>query len=231
MAGPGSVTVTVRSPLAFVIDHVFVMCSPGAPEAVALTAAGLKEGSSNTHPGQGTASRRFFFTNAYLELLWVSDPAEARRAPAARTRLWERWSKRNAGASPFGIVFGVAGGGSPDPPFPTWSYHPPYSPVPIDVGLGTPLGEPELFYFRFARPPGALRAEPTVHALPLTVLTALTVAVPGASPRSAPLQAAQATGLVSFPSAREHVMTLAFAGRGQGETRDLRPELPLVLAW
>jgi len=50
--------------LSFAIDHVFVMCSPGAPEAAALIRAGLTEGSANTHPGQGTANRRFFFRDA-----------------------------------------------------------------------------------------------------------------------------------------------------------------------
>jgi hypothetical protein len=39
---------------------------------------GLLEGSSNAHPGQGTANRRFFFDNFMLELLWVTNPAEAR---------------------------------------------------------------------------------------------------------------------------------------------------------
>ena len=57
------------------LDHVFVCCSAGGPEADALRRAGLSEGSPNTHPGQGTECRRFFFSNAYLELLWVSDAA------------------------------------------------------------------------------------------------------------------------------------------------------------
>ena len=65
------------------LDHVFVMCDVGAPEAAALHALGLREGSPNTHPGQGTACRRFFFGNAYLELVWVTDAAEA-QAPARR---------------------------------------------------------------------------------------------------------------------------------------------------
>jgi hypothetical protein len=52
----------------FCLDHVFVMCSKGAPEAEALLRVGLREGAGNTHPGQGTACRRFFFENAYLEL-------------------------------------------------------------------------------------------------------------------------------------------------------------------
>jgi hypothetical protein len=51
------------------IDHVFILCAEGAPEADAFLAAGLREGSSNTHPGQGTANRRFFFENFYVELL------------------------------------------------------------------------------------------------------------------------------------------------------------------
>jgi len=38
---------------------------------------GLTEGTRNDHPGQGTANRRFFFSNTALELLYVSDANEA----------------------------------------------------------------------------------------------------------------------------------------------------------
>jgi len=55
------------------IDHVFVCRSAGAPEADFLIKHGLLEGSGNSHPGPGTANRRFFFSNAYLELLWVAN--------------------------------------------------------------------------------------------------------------------------------------------------------------
>jgi hypothetical protein len=41
----------------------------------------MAEGEPNTHPGQGTACRRFFFRNAFLELVWVRDPAEAQGEP------------------------------------------------------------------------------------------------------------------------------------------------------
>ena len=217
---------------ALVLDHVFVMCSAGGPEAAALTRAGLTEGSSNTHPGQGTASRRFFLESLYIELVWVSDAEEARREPAARTRLWERWSKRGQGACPFGLVFRTAVGfPTAEPPFPTWSYHPSYSEVAIDLGSGTPLSEPELVYFRFPRRSGALRGEPTAHALPLRTLTALSVGIPGPAARSGSARAVEATGLVTFPPADDYVMTLAFDGGAQRRTRDLRPDLPLVLAW
>jgi hypothetical protein len=49
-------------------DHMFICTQLGAPEADRLVAFGLSEGTPNSHPGQGTACRRFFFRNAMLEL-------------------------------------------------------------------------------------------------------------------------------------------------------------------
>ena len=83
------------------LDHMFVWTGVGAPEADRLVTFGLSEGAPNTHPGQGTACRRFFFSNAMLELLWVHDEREARSPLGAPTQLWEQWS--SAGYSPFGI--------------------------------------------------------------------------------------------------------------------------------
>ena len=53
-----------------------------------LLAAGLAEGSPNTHPGQGTANRRFFFESGFLELLYVHDELEAQSDLSAPTQLW-----------------------------------------------------------------------------------------------------------------------------------------------
>jgi hypothetical protein len=58
------------------IDHIFIRVLPGGAEAELLRALGLSEGSGNTHPGQGTANRRFFFANAFIELLWIADAEE-----------------------------------------------------------------------------------------------------------------------------------------------------------
>jgi hypothetical protein len=108
--------------MSFELDHLFIFCAEGAPEGDALVRLGLAEGAGNVHPGQGTANRRFFFRNAYLELLWVSDPAEARSPRSLPTRLYERWEKRGRLASPFGLVFRPAAGTPPEPPpFATWS--------------------------------------------------------------------------------------------------------------
>lgn len=53
------------------LDHFFILTSPGAPEADALVQLGLIEGTSNAHPGQGTANRRFFFANTTIEFLYI----------------------------------------------------------------------------------------------------------------------------------------------------------------
>jgi len=207
---------------------------PGAPETASLARLGLTEGSANTHPGQGTASRRFFFANAYLELIWVSDPEEAQGERTRPTRLWERWSKRQAGACPFGVILRPsADAREGGPPFATWSYHPQYMPpdVAIEIATGTPLGEPELFYIPFARRPDVIGREPITHASGFREISGARIglAPPGASSLAA--QQAEAAGVLSFVTEAEHVLTLGFDGERAGRAADLRPELPLVLRW
>ncbi len=63
------------------LDHLIVFCSAGAPEAEDLVRLGLTEGSPCIHTGQSTANRRFVFQNAFIELLWVSDPNEVQSEP------------------------------------------------------------------------------------------------------------------------------------------------------
>ena len=74
------------------LDHVFILTDPGAPQATQLAALGLIEGTSNEHLGQGTANRRFFFSNTMLELLYVRDAAEAMNGPGHQLRFVERTS-------------------------------------------------------------------------------------------------------------------------------------------
>lgn len=215
------------------LDHFVLICDPGAPQADALTKLGLVEGSGNVHHGQGTANRRFFFNNAYLELLWVEDLNEARHDLAFRTRLWERWLRRHEGACPFGIAL------RPDdpayaeepPPFPTWAYHAPYLPPQVSIGiaLATPLTEPEFLYMNFATSPQSKVREPLQHPLGFREITQVRIA----SPARAQSQAAKtvaALGIASFTGG-EYVTELFFDHAAKGQTADLRPALPLILRW
>jgi hypothetical protein len=216
--------------MALELDHVFICCSAGAPEGDALVRLGLTEGSPNTHPGQGTANRRFFFRNAFLELLWVSDPAEARSGQARRTNLWERWSRRTSGACPFGVVFRPKGDNAATAPFATWAYRPNYLPsgAVIEFAEDVPLEEPELVYLPFLRRSGPPAHEPADHSLLIRQLCSLTVGLQSAASLSQASRAALSAGLVNYRFAAEHVLELVFSAAREA-VYDLRPTLPLVL--
>jgi len=211
------------------LDHVFVCCDVGAPEAAFLARQGVLEGSGNTHPGQGTANRRFFFSNTFLELLWVSDPAEAQSAAVLPTRLWERWFRRAAGACPFGLVFRPRAVSIAEAPFPCWSYRPSYLPngFSIEVGRGMAIGEPQLFYLPFARRPDPSRREPRTHPAGIDRITHVSVSIPPGQKTSPALERALDAGLLAVRSGPDYLLELGFEGE-RSATLDLRPGLRLL---
>ena len=215
-------------------DHLVVMCDVGAPQAVALTSLGLVEGSANVHHGQGSANRRFFFMNAYLELLWVYDLSASRQEPAYRTRVWERWMRRGEGACPFGIALRPDDPSDAEepPPFPTWAYHAPYLPSQVSIGiaLATPLTEPEFLYVNFATSPQAKGQEPLTHPLGLREITHIRIGSPGAA-QSQAAKTTAALGLASFVDTEDYVAEIFFDHVTTGQSADLRPQLPLLLRW
>jgi hypothetical protein len=114
------------------LDHLFLFTAPDAlPERAALAALGLRETYHRAHPGQGTANVCFAFDDAYLELLWLTDEAEARSDAVRRTRLADRAAWRTAGTCPFGFAWR----GPAD--VETWPYQPPYLPFPIPVAVAS----------------------------------------------------------------------------------------------
>jgi hypothetical protein len=214
------------------LDHVFILCDAGA-DASALARLGLREGSPNTHPGQGTACRRFFFANAYLELLWVSDETEAQNVELRPLQLWDRWAGRGKATCPFGIIVRPADATETAPPFQTWSYTPPYLPagMRIDVAAGTTLDEPALFCLPSGRRPDAMGREPIAHDLPVRALTRVRIELPRATTISAAARDAASTGVVSFAASAVFLMELGFDDEPAARSADLRPQLPLRLCW
>lgn len=217
------------------LDHVFICVSPGGEEAATLTAFGLIEGTPNTHPGQGTACRRFFFANAYLELLWVCDPAEARSAISRPMYLAERWEGRGAGACPFGLGFRPSAGGDVGPPFPTWEYRPSYLPSDMSLQIASNaalLAEPLLFYLSSGRRPDCQstdRRQIMQQSAGLRELTRIDLFTPHAGPLSPALAAVTQTSLVHIRPGDEYLLELGFDGETRGQSADFRPELPLVI--
>ena len=217
------------------LDHIFVLCPVEADVAAqALRRVGLKEGSRNFHEGQGTACRRFFFENAYVELLWVSNPDEAQSEPTRRTRLWERWSKTARVASPFGIVLRSEGMPGMEPcPFPSWAYRPSYFPtgLSIDFAKATPLEEPEFLYLGFQRDRARQGLEPTDHDIPARRITQVTVTLPSRHSQSATAHALETKGLLHFERADRYFVSLTLDDARSDVKADLRPDVPLILKW
>jgi hypothetical protein len=209
------------------VDHAFIGCAKGAPEAAALLRLGLVEGPGNTHPGQGTANRRFFFENFMLELVWVLDPAEVQNDRTRRTRLWDRCERRDSAVSPFGIIFRPSGAPPPPAPFPTWDYAPIYLPpgLTMQVAEGTTLQEPELFYLPFLK--RAERGNDVMHALPIRRICALSAGVRGCNALSSTSRCAEQQGLISYFESPQPMLEILFAGAA-GLRFDLRPALPLI---
>ena len=201
-------------------------------------AFGLAEGASNSHPGQGTANRRFFFRNAMLELLWVHDEHEAQSSLVAPTRLWDRWWHRSTGYSPFGVCFrpSIRRDTKPVVPFATWAYGPPYLPTELSIGVatGTTDSEPMLFAVPFGGRPDAVpieRRQPLVHPVGLGEITALHITLTRGEPVSPAARSAQGAGLVSFGTGGEHLAKIEFDHGVQGQSADFRPVLPLRFRW
>lgn len=178
--------------------HAFVCASAGAPEAELLLASGLIEGSPNIHPGQGTASRRFFFESGFLELLYVHDETEARSDCTSPTRLWDRWLGRGSRANPFGICLSSPRGIDGALPFASWSYRPSYLPAGRYLSFvdQLPISEPEIFFLSWPEVHAPLPGEPTTHPLGLRCMRAVSVGVPDLSSISGSLGAMRDAGYV-----------------------------------
>jgi hypothetical protein len=169
-----------------------------------------------------------------LELVWVHDPAEAQSATVRRTGLWERWSKRARGASPFGVGFRPAGKAPLQLPFETWDYRPPYLPENLSIQMAANSDDarlPLVFYLAFGRradeaqPP---RRQPFEHPCGLRAVTRLVVA----GPHLDEVPASQQSPLsVQFRPASEHLLEVGFDGEPRGQSHDFRPTLPLVFRW
>lgn len=227
------------------LDHFFIFTSVNAPEAdraiaprlgVAEIALGLTEGTSNHHPGQGTANRRIFFDNLMLEFLWVVDESEVRSPLIAPTHLWERWRYRETGYSPFGV--GLRRSREDERlPFATWDYHPPYLPpdLKIEIASNTHPDEPFLFVIPF---PKSDRS--TNHPNGIKNITNIEITIPTKRPFSQAINTINKSGLVTFSSGEKHLIEIecdlgvaeVWSDRNnQNKTADLRPTLPLIINW
>ncbi len=218
------------------IDHIFICTETKAPAGDRLIEFGLEEGPRNTHPGQGTANRRFYFHNLMLELLWIENIEEAQSERTKPMRLYERCMLDTDTVSPFGIAFRPTSGKDETLPFSTWDYHPVYLPdfLRIQVANNTPLSEPMYFYLSFAgrqdRVPVEKRA-PMEHKVPLREVTFVRILVNQNGALSESGCIINRLQNVLIEKAREHLIEIEFDDGTTNQSKDFRPDLPLIIKW
>lgn len=215
------------------IDHVFLRTKRGAPEAALLLELGFTEGTCNKHPGQGTANRRFFFHNAFIELLWIDDENEIRAEAARPTMLYERLNHDGFKASPFGLCFRPVDG-QERAPFPTWTYAPAYVPqgMVIDIAEDVPLSEPMWFFLKQASAPVSAaegRRQALTHRCGVREITSIAVTTSATGEWSKPATAAASLGCVTLAQSDHHLIEITFDCGYRHQRHDFRPILPLIV--
>jgi len=209
------------------LDHIFILTEPGAPQADLLVDVGIVEGMPNSHPGQGSANRRFFFTNSMLELLYIRDLSESVSGPASGLKLAERLADPNA--SPFGLVVRTISP-SADFPFPGWPYFPEYlgGDKYFHIGDNSDVLDEPLCSLLPSFPQSA-SAQPD-PAEPFTTITSVRINVPVTKP-SVVLQSLSEMKRVSIHCGEPHLMEIVFGDGIEKQQKDFRPFLPLKIYW
>jgi hypothetical protein len=224
------------------LDHVFIITASPEQVATSLQEFGLTEGTPNTHPGQGTACRRFFFDNAYLELVWVTSEEELKSPGIAKTKLWERSQYRMTHYCPFGICFRNS---NPENKGDTlifedsWKYRPPYIPegMYVNVASNTDFpAEPMLFempfFRRIPKDYSPERLQPLDHKRGFKEITKVILTLPTTSENlSAAMQKVVSKRIVTIVPGSTYSVALEFDHGIKGGTQDFNPLIPLVISW
>lgn len=211
------------------LDHIFVCTAPEAPEAERLITLGFNEGPPSVHAGQGTANRRFAFSNAMIEFLWVHESAEAQNETTGRTMLWERWSGRGERVCPFGICVRPIDGDDAGAVFSGWDYRPAYLPWPLSMHIGEAgIEEPMWVYLSFLRRSQRLHWF-REHPAGVREITGVTLYSP-VPLRSDAAQRLIDAGVIRATGSGAYGLEIEFDYSSKKQRIDLRPDLPLILS-
>jgi hypothetical protein len=218
--------------------------STGAAERKALEKAGFRIAPMvNRHDGQGTASVTVEFLNGFLELMYP-DPtvpvSPASRAGAEKFRLKSAW--RETGYSPIGVVFDRTPATPDKLPFATWRVSADWMEKGTFIEMMTPREMPKAVSLSISSHPAstreseneALARDPVKGAMFLHPngarrLTGLRVVAPdaGGFPPAASYIARH--GLAKFDVGGHWLLDVTLDDGKQRVTKDLRPDLPMVI--
>ncbi|MEC5341728.1 VOC family protein [Brenneria populi] len=214
------------------VDHILI-CSPNrANIADALVNAGFAEGSGNSHPGQGTANRRFFFNNAYLEFLYLEESLELTPADRDKLDIRRRFNRADHGRSPFGVGFRPSELNE-NAPFPHWVYKPSYLPDGYSINVGdASTNEPLWFFLDFVCRPDRLpsaKQQPLNHPCGVATLTSVRLSVSKGTALSPATQRIIESGAVAVNFDTRHSLEMTFDHRRQNKRLSLLPDASVTI--
>lgn len=235
-AETAAVPSATTSPAELGFDHVWIVVTRGAPERAELEKAGLKIAPDvNRHDGQGTASITAEFLNSYLELMWP-DPTVpvAPGAERAVEKFKNRMNWRTTGWCPIGIGLHRNGSTAPPLPFPTWTIAPGWMPKGSAIEVLTARDDTKSPSF-FIEPPilavkenkQAERA--SSHSAGVERITAIQLVTPKEYKPAAAFAYLEKAGMFKSTEGAEWAVEITFDGGRKTQTKDLRPDLPVVL--
>ncbi|MEL7146302.1 MAG: hypothetical protein AAFO69_08035 [Bacteroidota bacterium] len=209
------------------VDHIFIFSRLFGDEADELAQFGLIEGSSRVHPGQGTTNRKFYFSNFFLEILWVHDKEEIRSPGTVVTNLWKRSGFADNGFSPYGLCL-VNNETTQNVFAKSSEYQPEYFPEGMVIDFIDEESQPSLpWLFRLPfKGPKKPTTEPTNHPIGIKKLTKAVFNIPGKSSLTELLS----HGQVDFVKGEYPMLTLQF-DHGQAEKHHRFQSLPLEISW
>jgi hypothetical protein len=220
------------------IDHIFIFTHTPQEAAQRLRHFGLNEGSANQHPGQGTSCRRFFFENAYLELVWVSNEEEIKNPAIVKTRFWERAHSNESGYSPFGICFRKTSSNEQDLFVEAWQYAPSFVPrgqyACIAPNDAFPW-EPMLFEFPFHQIKPLdypwERKQPLIHPKGFKQITRAEFTLPTSLSLSDSLKKVISHSSIQIVEGHSYHVNIEFDYGVEGARENFLDALPLTFNW
>ncbi len=208
------------------LDHIFIIVKPEAEVADLLLALGMEESRSRDHEGQGTSNRRFKFSNGMLEFLWVRDVEEALNGPGRELHFSAR--VENHTYSPFGVILKRLDGAHLERPFDGWKYQPDYfkPPMAFHVGINSSnYFEPLCIYVPFIEPIEQTIEEGTFKSISNVKIYTTAEKI------SDVLTIVNKADRLTIASGDEHLMEVTFDENQCGLSKDLRPDVSLIIHW
>jgi hypothetical protein len=223
-------------------DHVWIVVTRDAPERSALERAGLKISPElNRHDGQGTASITADFQNFYIELMWP-DPTVSVAPGAERgvEKFKNRMNWRTSGWSPIGLGLHRVGPSAPLP-FPTWTIAPDWMPKGTAIEILTARDdtkspsffiEPDVLAVKEKAKIDPNKASPASdHPIGVERITAIQLIRPKEYQPVAAFTYLENAGIFKSTEGTEWAIEITFDGGRKAQTKNLQPDLPLVIRY